>query len=67
MAVRKEMWQQLMNQDVKDLLKTITDLSSTPKGAFDIRSNGKGIQRQCSENIEITTKDDKPGIDDLVY
>ncbi len=55
-----------MNQDVKDLLKTISDLSSIPKGAFNIRSNGKGILRQCSENIEIKTKDDNPGIDIIV-
>lgn len=55
-----------MNQDVKDLLKTIADISSTPTGAFNIRSNGKGIQRQCSENIEIMTKEDKPGIDIIV-
>ena len=52
-----------MNQNTKDLLKTIADLSSTPTGAFNIRSNGKAIQRQCSENIEIITKEDKTGID----
>ena len=36
-----------MNKNTKDLLKTIADLSSTPTGAFNIRSNGKAIQRQC--------------------
>ncbi len=55
-----------MNQDTKDLLKTIADISDTPSGAFNIRSNGKGVQRHCTENINIIPKEDKPGIDIIV-
>lgn len=45
------------------LLETIADLHETPQGAYNIRKNGAGIERQCTENIIISTKEDKPGID----
>ena len=35
----------------------------TPKGAYNIRKNGKGIERQVTENVNIVTKTDKSGID----
>lgn len=47
----------------KGLLKEIADINETPKGAYNIRKNGKGIERQVTENINIITKQDKPGID----
>lgn len=34
-----------------------------PKGAFNIRRNGKLVERHSSANIEISTKEDEPGID----
>lgn len=50
----------------KELLKEISDLEGTPKGAYNIRKNGKGIERQITENINIVTKTDKQGIDIFV-
>ena len=50
----------------KELLKTIADMEDTPKGAYNIRKNGKGIERKVTENINIVTKTDVSGIDILV-
>ena len=47
----------------KDLLKEIADMNETPKGAYNIRKNGQGIERQVTENVNIVTKKDKPGKD----
>lgn len=33
------------------------------KGAYNIRKNGKGIERKVTENINIVTKKDVSGID----
>ena len=46
----------------KELLKEISDIEGTPNGAYNIRKNGKGIERQITENINIVTKTDKQGI-----
>ncbi len=48
---------------IKNLLKTIADITGEVDGAFNLRSNGCGIERRSSENIIITPKEDKPGID----
>lgn len=45
------------------MLKKISDIENVPKGAFNIRENGKGIMRKTTDNIDIITKEDKPGID----
>lgn len=45
------------------LLREVADLEGTPKGAYNIRKNGKLLSRSSNENIEIVTKEDKPGID----
>ena len=50
----------------KDLLKEIADMNETPKGAYNIRKNGQGIERQVTKNVNIVTKKDKPGIDIFV-
>lgn len=47
----------------KSLLKEISGMAGTPKGAYNIRKNGKGIERQVTENVNIVTKTDKSGID----
>lgn len=47
----------------KELLREISDLEDIPKGAYNIRKNGKGIERKITENVNIITKTDKPGID----
>ncbi len=48
---------------IKNLLKTIADITGEVEGAFNLRSNGCGVERRSSENIIITPKEDKPGID----
>ena len=53
----------MMDNIDKGLLREIADMKEPPKGAYNIRKNGKGIERQITENINIVTKKDKPGID----
>jgi len=50
------------NVDI-NLLREIADLEGTPKGAYNIRKNGQLVSRGINANIDIVTKDDKPGID----
>lgn len=49
-----------------NLLKAIADIEKTPMGAYNIRENGKGISRNTTANIDIITKEDKPGIDIII-
>ena len=46
----------------KNLLEAISG-ESEYKGAYNIRKNGKGIERQVTENTNIVTKEDVQGID----
>ena len=46
----------------KKLLKTVADLESLPKEAYNIRKNGKLLQRQISANINIETNAEGTGI-----
>ncbi|MEG1058702.1 MAG: SufD family Fe-S cluster assembly protein [Clostridia bacterium] len=55
-----------MDNIEKFLLKKISDIEGTPKGAYNIRKNGEGVDRKTTENIDIVTKKDKPGIDIVV-
>jgi len=50
----------------KHILQTVTGIHDIPQGAYNIRKNGAGISRNTTANIEIRTKDDKPGIDIVV-
>ena len=50
----------------KKLLKEVAGLHEIPQGAYNIRKNGQGIQRNTTANIDIVTKADKPGIDVIV-
>ena len=52
-----------INKLDQKLLKEISNLENIPKGAYNIRKNGKGIERKVTENVNIVTKTDKPGID----
>ena len=45
------------------LLETVADLHGVPQGAYNIRKNGKLLDRKCEAGINITSKTDKPGID----
>lgn len=47
----------------KQLLAEIADLHKVPEGAYNIRANGVSAGRNSTANIEITSKEDKPGID----
>lgn len=47
----------------KNLLAEIADIHEVPEGAYNIRSNGKMLGRNTTANINIVTKEDKPGID----
>ncbi len=50
----------------KELLKAVADLESIPKGAYNIRKNGKLLSREVTANIEIVTNEDGTGIDIIV-
>lgn len=55
-----------MNDTERQLLKIIADMSDTPSGAYNIRANGELHSRGTTENIDIRTKTDKPGIDIII-
>ena len=54
-----------MEDSIKNvLLQEVTDMYSIPStGAFNIRLNSQSDARHSTENIEIVSKTDKPGID----
>lgn len=55
-----------MDQIQKTLLEQVADLHEMPEGAYNIRSNGKTMERVTTAHIDILTKDDKQGIDILI-
>lgn len=55
-----------MDQIQKDLLDEIAGLHEVPAGAYNIRSNGGLLGRNTTANIDIVTKEDKPGIDIII-
>ena len=55
-----------MDKLEKNLLKQVADIEKTPRGAYNIRKNGEGIERNTTANIDIVTKKDKPGIDIII-
>ncbi|MBE6020217.1 MAG: SufD family Fe-S cluster assembly protein [Firmicutes bacterium] len=50
----------------KNLLEQVADLHEVPKGAYNIRANGELSSRNTTANIDIVTKEDKPGIDIII-
>ena len=50
----------------KKLLAEVADLQEMPQGAFNIRKNGQGVERHTTANINIITKQDKPGINVII-
>ena len=50
----------------KNLLREVAALDALPQGAYNIRSNGVSAARNTTANIDIVTKDDKPGIDIII-
>lgn len=55
-----------MDQIQQTLLEQIADIHSVPEGAYNIRTNGKLEGRNTTANIDIITKEDKPGIDIII-
>ena len=55
-----------MDKLEKNLLKQVADIEKTPMGAYNIRKNGEGIERNTTANIDIVTKKDKPGINIII-
>jgi len=47
----------------RKLLKEVAGLHEIPQGAYNIRKNGEKLSRNTTPNIDIITKEDKPGID----
>ena len=52
-----------LNQIDEQLLGEVSNLENITKGAYNIRKNGKGVERQVTENVNIVTKKDVSGID----
>ena len=50
----------------KNLLEQVADLHEIPAGAYNIRTNGGLAGRNTTANIDIITKEDKPGIDIII-
>ena len=55
-----------MNNTELELLKIIADMEGTPDGAYNIRANSELASRHVTENVDIVTKTDKPGIDIII-
>lgn len=55
-----------LTKNEKELLKKITDKEEFTEGAYNIRKNGEGFVRKTTENVDIVSKKDKPGIDIIV-
>lgn len=55
-----------MNNTELQLLQIIADMGESPEGAYNIRANGELASRHVTENTDIRTKTDKPGIDIII-
>lgn len=55
-----------MDMIQKNLLEEVAGLHEVPAGAYNIRANGALDSRQTTANINIVTKQDKPGIDIII-
>lgn len=55
-----------MDSIEKNLLEQVADIHGVPEGAYNIRSNGSLAGRNTTANIDIVTKEDKPGIDIII-
>ena len=51
---------------LKTLLEEVAGLHDVPEGAYNIRANGELDSRRTTANINIVTKEDKPGIDIII-
>ena len=53
---------ELLSDIDEGLLEEVSGLERLKDGAYNIRKNGQGIERKITENVNIITKQDKPGI-----
>lgn len=56
----------MMDEIQKGLIAAVADLHEVPQGAYNFRVNGELGGRNTTENIDIVTKTDKPGIDIII-
>ena len=54
---------QKLDEIQKRLILEVADLHTMPEGAYNIRSNGKSVDRNTTANIDIISKEDGSGID----
>lgn len=50
----------------KHLLEEVADLHAIPTGAYNIRANGKSVERNTTSTVDIVSKEDGTGIDILI-
>lgn len=55
-----------MDNIQKTLLEQVAGLHEVPEGAYNFRINGQAGGRATTANIDIVTKEDKPGIDIII-
>ncbi|MCD8154516.1 MAG: SufD family Fe-S cluster assembly protein [Clostridiales bacterium] len=55
-----------MDQLQMHMLQMVADLHNIPEGAYNIRDNGTLAGRNTTANIDIVSKQDKPGIDIII-
>ncbi len=55
-----------MDKIDKELLEQVAGLHDIPVGAYNIRKNSSSSGRKSTENIQIVSKEDKPGIDIII-
>lgn len=53
----------MLSEVEKQVLKAISDNHKIPQVAYNLRKNGEGVDRIIDDDISISTKIDKPGID----
>lgn len=56
----------MLNDIQKEILKVVADMAEMPKGAVNIRTDGKKAYRSNSQHIHIEGKTDKDGIDIII-
>lgn len=55
-----------MDEIQRTLLEQVAGLHEVPSGAFNIRANGKSVERNTTAHIDIVTKEDKQGVDIII-
>ena len=60
------MSEKLLSELDRSMLEAVADMHEIPEGAYNIRRNGESAGRTSTEDIEIVTKTDKPGIDIII-